>query len=287
MNHWLYRVRDRFHPLNHLRRHALSRAVLRAMDVPIWATLPGIDWRVRVQLVRHLALFALKWGAEPQVIELFRALLAIVGVSTFWDIGANIGYYAWLVKSLSPGIRVRMFEPDPDNVWLVQQTLRRAALTGMVVREVAVSEVQGAKHFERDMIAGSTGNLDDGGDTFSSRQWHAAAVPAIVSAVTMDDERSDQAYPTDLIKIDVEGHEEAVIRGGRKTIEKDQPVIVFECFHGGAEITEFLSRLGYWVGDAERMSDDLGAATNFLALPSSRMLRNSSPIGSTARLASV
>ena len=50
MSRYIYSVRERFHPLNHLRRHSLSRAVLRAMDVPIWATLPGIDWRVRVRL---------------------------------------------------------------------------------------------------------------------------------------------------------------------------------------------------------------------------------------------
>ncbi len=58
-----------------------------------------------------------------------------------------------------------------------------------------------------------------------------------------------------------------MIRGGLRTIEKDQPILIFECSHGGSEITEFLSGLGYWVGDAERMSDDLGGAINFLALP--------------------
>ena len=162
---------------------------------------------------------------------------------------------------------VGMFEPDPDNVRLVRQTLRRTALTEIVVREVAVSDSPGAKRFKRDTIAGSTGNLDDGGDTFSSRQWHAAAAPVIVSAVTVDGERSAQVYPIDLLKIDVEGHEEAVVRGGRRTIETDQPILIFECFHGGGEITEYLSRIGYWVGDAERMSDELGGATNFLALP--------------------
>jgi FkbM family methyltransferase len=264
---YLYRFRECFHPLNYLRRHAFSRNVLRVMDIPIWTKLPGVDWRVRVRLVRHASAFLLPGGIEPGIMGLFSSIAREIGIRTFWDIGANMGYYAWLVKSLSPGTQVRMFEPDPDNVWLVQQTLRQAGLTGMVVREVAVSEVQGAKRFERDMIAGSTGNLDSGGDTFSSREWHAAAEPVIVSAVTMDDERSEQAYPVDLIKIDVEGHEEAVVHGGRGTIEKDQPILIFECFHGGGEITEYLSRIGYWIGDAERMSDELDGATNFLALP--------------------
>ena len=67
-----------------------------------------------------------------------------MGVTTYWDIGANIGYYVCFVKSLSPGARVRMFEPDPDNIWLVQQTLRWTALTGIVLRDVAVSDGQRA-----------------------------------------------------------------------------------------------------------------------------------------------
>jgi len=263
----LYRFRERFHPLNHLRRHALSRAVLRAMDVAIWATLPGVDRKVRLRLVRHAALFALKWGGEPQVIELFRAVSATVGVTTFWDIGANIGYYAWLVKSLSPGVQVRMFEPDPDNIWLVQQTLQRAALTGIVLRDVAVSDSEGAKRFERGMITGSTGNLGEEETTFSWRLWHAATESVIVSAVTVDDERREQVNPVDLIKIDVEGHEEAVVRGGRWTIEHDQPTLIFECFHGGAEIIDFLRRLGYRIADAERLDEPLTTTSNFLALP--------------------
>ena len=89
----------------------------------------------------------------------------------------------------------------------------------------------------------------------------------IASTVTVDDERREQVDPVDLIKIDVEGHEEAVVRGGRSTIEKDQPILIFECFHGGAEITEYLSRIRYWIGVAGRMSDELGEATNSLALP--------------------
>src|ERR1700722_17807691 len=102
---------------------------------------------------------------------------------------------------------------------------------------------------------------------FHWRHWHAATEPVIVTAVTVDDERREQAEPVDLNKINVEGHEEAVIGGGRETIEKDQPILIFECFHGGTEITEYLSRIGYWVGDAERMSNELCGATNFLALP--------------------
>ena len=267
MSDYLYRFRDRFHPLNHLWRHPLSRKVLRAMDIPLWATLPGVDWKVRVRLVRHASAFLLPGGVEPNILALFRAIAKEIGIRTFWDVGANVGYYTWLTKSLAPGAEVRMFEPDADNALLIRETMRRTGANGIVLREVAVSDVQGQQRFVCDELSGSTGGIEGTESIFSERQWSVSGQTILVDTVTLDQERS-RAETVDLIKIDVEGHEEAVIRGGSETLERDQPILIFECFHGATEITGFLYRLGYWVGDAERMTDDLGEATNFLALPS-------------------
>lgn len=266
MNRWLYHVRDRFHPLNHLRRRAFSRKILRTMDIPVWMKLPGVDRKVRVRLVRHAHAFMLPGGMEPAILALFSATAREIGIRSFWDVGANVGYYTWLTKSIAPNAEVRMFEPDADNAALVRQTLSRSGADGIVLREVAVSDRQDQLRFVRDEISGSTGGIQNTMSDFSQEQWGVSGPSVMVDTVTLDTERAHGGV-VDLIKIDVEGHEEAVIRGGRKTIERDQPIIIFECFHGGAEIIEFLSRIGYWVGDAERMSDDLPGATNFLALP--------------------
>jgi hypothetical protein len=85
--------------------------------------------------------------------------------------------------------------------------------------------------------------------------------------VSLGQER-DLARPVDLLKIDVEGHEESVIRGGRAMSERDQPILIFECFHTAAEITGFLESHGYWVGNAERLSEPTSSLTsNFVAIP--------------------
>lgn len=266
MNSCLYSVRARFHPLNHLRRHALSRAILRTMDVPIWAKLPGVDWKCRVRLVRHVSSFILSGGAEPDIFALFCAIGQQFRIRSFWDVGANVGYYSWLTKSIAPKAEVRMFEPDPDNLALIHETVRHAWFPGITVREVAVSDTHGARRFARDEVSGSTGGIQETADTYSERQWGVAASTMTVDTVSLDDERA-AAAAVDLIKIDVEGHEEAVVRGGHRTIEHDQPILIFECFHGGAEIIEFLRRLGYRIADAEGMDERLTTASNFLALP--------------------
>ncbi len=122
------------------------------------------------------------------------------------------------------------------------------------------------KTFLRDLVAGSTGAINGSGESFSQRYWGVANEVMAVATVTADEERTRAGAP-DLIKIDVEGHEESVIRGAHTTLKEDQPILIFECFHGGGEITDFLESLGYWVGDAEHMNNDRGRATNFLALP--------------------
>ncbi len=266
MNSHLYRVRERFHPLNHLWGHRLSRRILRAIDIPVWAKLPGVDGKVRVRLVRHASAFLLPGGVEPGMAALFCAIAKRIGIRSLWDVGANVGYYSWLTKSIAPAAAVRMFEPEPDNIVLIHRTMRRMALSEMTLREVAVSDTHAQQSFVRDEISGSTGGIQQNGSTFSLRQWGVAGKTVTVNTVSLDEER-DRVGPVDLIKIDVEGHEEAVIRGGRGTIEHDQPIVIFECFHGGAEIIGFLSSLRYWVGDAERMNDGMAAASNFLALP--------------------
>jgi len=266
MNSQWYRLRTRLHPLNRLRQHAAGRALLNSIDVAVWKKLPGVEWKVRVRLVRHASAFILAGGVEPGIYALFRALSGQMDLTEFWDVGANIGYYGWLLKSTVPELAVRMFEPEPENVELLRATMLRAGLLGVTLREVAVSDCGGFKTFIRDAVSGSTGGVEEPGTTYSERQWGLSGSKIAVTSVTLDAER-DIANPPDLIKIDVEGHEEAVIRGACDLIRTCQPIIVVECFHGGSEICGFLSALGYWIGDADRLVEDLTDTTNFLAVP--------------------
>jgi FkbM family methyltransferase len=266
MSRCLYFVRGRFHPLNSLRRYAVSRAILRAMDLPIWVNLPDVNWKVRMRLVRHAVFFVIPGGAEPGICALVRSIAQQFGIRSFWDVEANIGVYTWLVKSIAPEAEIRMFEPDPDNLALVRETIHRENLANIAVREVAVTDNCGTRCFARDLVSGSTGCIEDGGTSFSERMWGVATSTLRVRSVSLDDERAT-AEAVDLIKIDVEGHEEAVILGALKTIRRDRPIVIVECFHGGDEIVGGLSPFGYSFLDAERMAADICRATNFVAFP--------------------
>src|SRR5579871_2570742 len=102
-------LRESLHPLYRLRRHRLGRALLRACDVPYWATVGELDFTVRARLVSHASALRLRGGTEPGIFALLRVIGSSLRPATFWDVGANIGYYSWLVKSWVPECRVTLF----------------------------------------------------------------------------------------------------------------------------------------------------------------------------------
>jgi len=261
-------LRDQFHPLSRMRRYPVCRQIVNAFDVPVWMRMSGVDWKVRARLIRHASSILLPGGVEPEISCLFRTLAREAGVRSLWDVGANVGYYSWLMKSLLPDCTLRLYEPEPDNVRLIEETVRRARLKDVSVRAVAVSDHPTEVRFVRDPVSGFTGGIDTTSSTFSQRNWGVKGGVLRVQAVSLDDERVS-AGRADLLKVDVQGHEEAGFWGARNMIQVDQPIIIFECFHGGSEINRMLYEKGYTVADAETMTAPSENTSNFVALPSS------------------
>jgi FkbM family methyltransferase len=159
-----------------------------------------------------------------------------------------------------------MFEPDPANIVLIERTLEDARLDGIELLPVAVSDSRREALFHADPVAGTTGTLEHESESFARRHWGRTRA-ITVQAVALDD-LPGQAEGLDLLKIDVEGHEERVIQGAWKTLARHRPIVVYECFHGGSEISERLASLEYLVLDADRRRASDECTTNFVAIPS-------------------
>jgi FkbM family methyltransferase len=256
-------VRERFHPLYHARRVRGVRAVLAGCDIPIWTRLDGIAWPVRIRAVRHASYVFGSAAPEREIAALAAAVVDVFGVSRFCDVGANFGYYAWLLKSRAPDLAVDLVEPELENLALIDATLARTPLSGVSVHRVAASDISGRAAFQRDVVSGATGTLGPAGDSFARRHWRASASTE-VSTCALD---RLLANGVDLLKIDVEGHEERVLGGASALLTRDSPILLFECFHGGHAAPAMLRDLGYKLYDAERFSEPTSATTNYLALP--------------------
>lgn len=154
-----------------------------------------------------------------------------------FDIGAQQGVYSALAARA--GATVVGAEPEPRNFGLLSGNLKQNRLAGKLFN-VAVSDADGETILLRspDNSGGHSLHAGEGrGDAIKARQ---------VSLETLA--RRAGCEPT-LLKIDVEGHVLAVLRGAMALLGRSRPRIVLELDEsaGEATIAELLAPLGYSV----------------------------------------
>jgi FkbM family methyltransferase len=264
----LQQLRERFHPLFYARKSPVGRFVIRMVDLPVWLSIPHVSFKVRGRLVTHGLAFAAIGSQEPGSEALALVCIDRLKLESFWDVGANIGYYTWLLKSASLGLRAVMFEAAPANAQLICRTLKRNQLPGVELIAAGASDRQGEGYLRVDSLAGATSTLDNSAEqTFEEQHWGIPSEKAAISLVTIDDERSHRLR-VDFLKIDVEGHEAAVLRGAQHTISSDQPIVFIECFHPDHACLADLEREGYRFVDSDRLKAQVDSeTTNYFGFP--------------------
>jgi FkbM family methyltransferase len=152
-----------------------------------------------------------------------------------FDVGANAGFFTLLASELvGPGGQVVAFEPLPRNVAYLQRHLRMNRVSNVRLCAAAVGDAAGTALFT---IAGhpSMGSLSARG-----------TLP--VHVVTLDDFVDNKRLrPPQVIKIDVEGAEAAVLRGAAEILTRHKPHILLSG-HGTAQqlaCAALLADLGY------------------------------------------
>lgn len=155
---------------------------------------------------------------EPHVTRQIREILRDGDV--FVDLGANIGYFSMLASSiLKTGGKVIAFEPNPTNVQLIYQSIRSCNASNVFVYPYAASDCNGIVRF---VTVGSNGGIVT---PHSRKQKYSFLVQSVVV-----DEFLKFESRIDLIKLDIEAHEPAAMRGMTRLIGKHQPKIITE-FH--------------------------------------------------------
>jgi FkbM family methyltransferase len=148
----------------------------------------------------------------------------------FYDIGSNIGFFALIAaRCVGPTGRVYAFEPVPANVACITGNARRNRFGNVAVLPAAVGAAAG------------TGTLllspHPGGATLSAADGQATPCGTVdVRVVAIDDLVAAGAIrPPDVIKLDVEGAESAVLHGARATLERHTPILIGELDAPSAE----------------------------------------------------
>ena len=175
---------------------------------------------------------------------------------TIIDVGANTGQFARKIMSIFPQAQIYSFEPLPEPFrilqgWAVQQLDER-----VVAFNVALGDDEGMfemfKHLDHSPSSSflrSTG-VCEGYYPFIKQQASVSVDMRTLDGFLVD--KSISLLPPILIKLDVQGFEDRVIKGGRRTFERSDACIVEigldPLYEGQAyftDVTTLLKELGY------------------------------------------
>ena len=188
--------------------------------------------------------------------ELHKQLQVATSISpgmTVYDVGANVGFYTLLASVLAgPAGKVHAFEPVPRNFEILEHHVRINRIQNVVATRAAAASGSGLRSFA---LASdyAMGHLVEQGD-FQVR------------TLTLDGYLKDTGSPAPaVIKIDVEGAEAEVLRGGHQLLLNHHPTI-FLATHGRAahdECCRLLESAGYSLnsldGQAVHLTDEIVA----------------------------
>jgi FkbM family methyltransferase len=133
------------------------------------------------------------------------------------DIGANKGVWAEVMRHHAAAVHA--FEPNPKMFRL----LERGAASGVTVHSVALSNASGAAELR--VPRGSRGYSNQGASLSPEKVGNG-----VYGAVTVEARKLDDMDLGDIgfMKVDVEGHELAVLEGARETLQRCRPNLIIE-----------------------------------------------------------
>ncbi len=188
-------------------------------------------------------------GWEGMSLQLWRDL--VPHARTIFDVGAQSGVYALAAKALNPDAVVVGFEPLASSSKLLAANLALNEFEVIAVNK-AVSESTGAAILYDSPSQHGLASMEPRADVDQ--------VEVTVEATRLDDFADEHGLASiDLIKIDIEGHEPAAIRGLGSRLAQSRPAILVEILSdaAGAEVWELLQPLGY---AAYRIADRSGVS---------------------------
>ena len=167
-----------------------------------------------------------------------------------WDIGANVGLFAFSAAYLAGknGFVVAL-EADAALVQLLRRSTRIQPAMSAPVRIVPAA-VAGSVDLKTFHIASRSrsANFLEG---YGSSQIGGTAEEQTVVTISID-WLAERCPLPDILKIDVEGAELEVLNGANKLLDKKRPILLCEVStEGSLEITQLLLRRGYRIYDGE------------------------------------
>lgn len=151
------------------------------------------------------------------------------------DVGGFIGDSILVLKPLTDKTIIS-FEAMKENFDLMKETVKINGIENIVLENMALgSEI-------------STIEMENAGpsSSFESNALVESSGKEMVSVTTLDNYMVGKDYQIGLIKVDIEGAEQAFLQGARKTIEKFKPVLLLSIYHNANDFFEIKPMIESW-----------------------------------------
>jgi FkbM family methyltransferase len=178
--------------------------------------------------------------------------LEAIPIDVFFDVGANVGQTSTVALTAFPSATVLAFEPDKASFTKLVENIQSPRFRSL---NLALSDRSGeARFFDYGALATSNSLVED--SQYAMRAKHPSTV-TIVECETLDAFRGRLGVShIDVLKIDTEGHEMAVLHGASQMLSMHRVHFVYVEFNtllpkagttGGAllPISEILEPLGF------------------------------------------
>jgi FkbM family methyltransferase len=215
--------------------------------------IPALPQKMRLPVAASWTKF--QGGVEPEILHVPR-LMGQGNCHTALDVGANDGQFGYLLSNAFK--HVHAFEANPD----LAATLLRYRPRNMTVINNAVSDTDG------DVVTLHVPVVK--GVALSG--WASLVKPTVpgttnfvthqITTTRIDSHKFDTVS---LIKIDVEGHELAVLKGAMDTIRKHLPWLLIEVWdEQRAAVCDLLKPLGYRAATLQELAGIKGSPQNLV-----------------------
>jgi FkbM family methyltransferase len=168
---------------------------------------------------------------------------------TVWDVGANVGLFTFAAAAMAgPEGQVLAVEPDADLAGLLRRSAAgTAGLAPVEILPVAVADDLTVARFHIARRNRATSHLAG----FGTAMAGGARSTRLVPTVTLDWLAARFPRP-DVLKIDVEGAELAVLAGGTRVLAGTRAVICEVGAQNAPAVSAILAGHGYTLYDGDR-----------------------------------
>jgi len=171
-------------------------------------------------------------------------------INSFYDIGANIGFYSLMGAKINETLKVTGFEPATGPSFYFNENVRLNNLNNIITEKLALSHKEGEIEFyevKNPKYKYLQFNLAGEGNSGSKTSTKIFEIKKVKTTTLDKYVQDNEADSIGLIKIDTEGNEHLILENAVNVLSNMKPIIICETLFNTIEqnLEKLMGSYGY------------------------------------------